>query len=229
MVGPDHERLRQPVGLVLYRVGQVDAEIGSVAEQPVKARGVLRRGDHQDVADAGHHQRGQRVVDHRFVVDRHQLLADAHGDRVQPGARSAGQDDPAHQPVRSASVSSVAASAAARSSCRNTDVTWSCTTRNAEAAVPSSPVTETILLFDDDHAVVDVDPAGLGLPSSRLRPLAQGGVPLGGAVGVTDLDVVAGQRQQGVEVACVERVVPGEDGGHLRSGHAGETTPPLRL
>ena len=35
------------------------------------------RGDHQDVADARQHQRGQRIVDHRLVVDRQQLLADA--------------------------------------------------------------------------------------------------------------------------------------------------------
>ena len=58
--------------------------------------GVVRGGDHQDVPDPGQHQRGQRVVDHRLVVDRHELLADAEGDRVQPGAGAAGQDDSAH-------------------------------------------------------------------------------------------------------------------------------------
>src|SRR5688500_19749333 len=38
------------------------------------------------------HQRGQRVVDHRLVVDRHQLLARAERDRVQPRPGPAGED-----------------------------------------------------------------------------------------------------------------------------------------
>src|SRR5215212_2323722 len=101
------------------------------------------RGDDLDVADARHHQRRQRIVDHRLVVNGQQLLADAHGDRIQPRSRSAGQDDAPHQPARSFSVSSVAASAEARSGCRNTEVTWSRTTRNADAAakVPCADVT----------------------------------------------------------------------------------------
>ena len=45
------------------------------------------------------------------------------------------------------------------------------------------------------------------------------------AVGVADLDVVAGQRNQRVEVLLVERVMPGEDGRDLRSGHGREGTP----
>ena len=57
---------------------------------------VLRRGDHQHVADARQHQRRQRVVDHRLVVDRDQLLADAQRDRMQPRPGAAGQDDPSH-------------------------------------------------------------------------------------------------------------------------------------
>src|SRR5829696_2884426 len=101
------------------------------------------RGDDLDVTDARHHQRRQRIVDHRLVVNGQQLLADTHGDRIQPRSRSAGQDDSAHQPARSFSVSSVAASAEARSGCRNTEVTWSCTTRKADAAVelPAAEVT----------------------------------------------------------------------------------------
>ena len=36
----------------------------------------VRRRDQQDVPDAGQHQRRERVVDHRLVVDREQLLRD---------------------------------------------------------------------------------------------------------------------------------------------------------
>ena len=38
----------------------------------------------------------ERVVDHRLVVDRHQLLGDALRDRPQAGARAAGEDDSTH-------------------------------------------------------------------------------------------------------------------------------------
>ena len=61
-----------------------------------KPLGLVGCRDDQDVPDAREHQRGERVVDHRLVVDRHQLLADALGDRVQSRAGAAGQDDSAH-------------------------------------------------------------------------------------------------------------------------------------
>ena len=96
-VGADDERLGQPVGRGLHRVRRSRMpHARAVAEQPLELVLVLRGRDDEDLADAGHHQRGQRVVDHRLVVDRHELLADAAGDRVQPRARAAGQDDPSH-------------------------------------------------------------------------------------------------------------------------------------
>jgi hypothetical protein len=67
--------------------------LAAVAQQGFEARGVLRGADQQDVADAGQHQRGQRVIHHGLVVHRQQLLADGQRGRVQPGAGSAGQDD----------------------------------------------------------------------------------------------------------------------------------------
>ena len=75
------------------RMPSVDA----VAEQRAELLVVLGRRDDQDLADARHHQRRQRVVDHRLVVDRHELLRDALGDRPQPGAGAAGEDDAAHR------------------------------------------------------------------------------------------------------------------------------------
>ena len=58
--------------------------------------GLVGGGDDQYVLDPGQHQRGEWVVDHRLVVDGHQLLAHREGDGVQPRARAAGQDDSAH-------------------------------------------------------------------------------------------------------------------------------------
>ena len=74
-VGADDERLRQAVGAGLHGVRDLDAPLPAVAEQALELVGVLGRGDDEHLADAGHHQRRQRVVDHRLVVDRHELLA----------------------------------------------------------------------------------------------------------------------------------------------------------
>ena len=92
----DHERLRQAVGAGLHGVGKVHAVVRAVAQQALEVRQVGRGGDDQDIADAGHHEDGQRVVDHRLVVDRQQLLAGDGGERVEAGAGPAGKDDALH-------------------------------------------------------------------------------------------------------------------------------------
>ena len=96
VVLPEDERLCQAVGGWLLDVAERDPELGAVAQESLELLGVVRGGDDQDVADARQNQRGQRVVDHRLVVDRHELLRDAMGDGVQPGTGAAGQDDALH-------------------------------------------------------------------------------------------------------------------------------------
>jgi hypothetical protein len=56
----------------------------------------VRRRDEQDFANPGLHQSGQRVVDHRLVVHRHELLADAVREWMKSGAGTAGQNDAFH-------------------------------------------------------------------------------------------------------------------------------------
>ena len=94
-VAPDDERLRDPLGARLHRVLDVDPPLVAVLEQTMKQRGVVGGGDDEDLADSREHQRRQRVVDHRLVVDGHELLAHDERRRVQarPGASS--QDDSA--------------------------------------------------------------------------------------------------------------------------------------
>ena len=90
---PIRKACARPSGLGLHRVLQVEAPALAVAQQLLEARRVLRRADDQDLADAGQHQHAERVVDHRLVVDRHQLLADRQRGRMQPGAGASGEDD----------------------------------------------------------------------------------------------------------------------------------------
>ena len=94
-VSPIRKACARPPGLGLHRVGQVQAPLRAVAQQVAERVLVAWRGDDQDLADAGEHQRRQRVVDHRLVVDRHQLLADRAGERVQARAAAAREHDAA--------------------------------------------------------------------------------------------------------------------------------------
>ena len=89
----DDEGLGQAVRAGLLGVGEADAEVRAVPEQALEVGQVRGRGDDQDVADARQHEGGERVVDHRLVVDGQQLLARHGGERVEPGAGASGEDD----------------------------------------------------------------------------------------------------------------------------------------
>src|SRR3712207_8556981 len=52
-------------------------------EELPEARQILRRRDDQDVPDVRQHQRRERVVDHRLVVDRQQLRSEEHTSELQ--------------------------------------------------------------------------------------------------------------------------------------------------
>jgi hypothetical protein len=91
----DDERLRETVRRWLHRVLR---RCRARCRHPalLELALVIRCRDHLRISDARLHEGRQRVVDHRLVVDRHQLLRDALGDGPQPGAGAAGQDDSAH-------------------------------------------------------------------------------------------------------------------------------------
>ena len=95
-VASEHECLRQAVGLVLHGVLEAAAKLRTVAQKLVKERRVVRSGDEQDFANSGLHQGRKRVVNHRLVVHRHQLLADAVRERMESGTGTAGQNDTFH-------------------------------------------------------------------------------------------------------------------------------------
>ena len=93
--------LGQAIGRRLFGIAEMHAELTAVPQQAAILRQVLRCGDHQDFLDAGQHQDRDRVVDHRFVVDRQQLFGHAQGDRVQTCARTPGQHNSFHHAINS--------------------------------------------------------------------------------------------------------------------------------
>ena len=92
----DHEGLREPVGLGLLGVGQRDAEVRPVAQEPLEVGEVGGGRDDQDVPDSRQHEGGERVVDHGLVVDGQELLARHGGERVQARSAASRQDDALH-------------------------------------------------------------------------------------------------------------------------------------
>ena len=95
-LGAYDEGLRKAIGRGLHGVADRDAELGAISQQAREGSCLVRRSDHQHVADPGEDQRRQGVIDHRLVVDRNQLLANTDGDWMEPGARAARQDDASH-------------------------------------------------------------------------------------------------------------------------------------
>ena len=93
----DDEGLGEAVRRGLLGVGERDAEVRAVLEEGPELGQVLGRRDDEDVADARHHEDGERVVDHGLVVDRQQLLAGHERERVEPRAGAAGEDDALHK------------------------------------------------------------------------------------------------------------------------------------
>src|SRR5687768_6994767 len=69
----------------------------AVTEQAAEALDVGWRRDEQDVPDARQHERRQRVIDHRLVVDREELLGDDERQRMQAGSGPAGEKYPFHR------------------------------------------------------------------------------------------------------------------------------------
>ncbi len=123
---------------------------------------------------------------------------------------------PLISPPDPASVNSVAARAEARSPWRNTEVTWSCTTRNAAAS--------SVFLLGHHHTVAHVHPPGTAaVVANDCAHSRSASCPWPAPLRVAELDVVAGNLNQGVEVLLVKRVMPREHGRDLRSGHGRES------
>ena len=92
----EDESLSQAVRGRLDLILQMDAVLATIAQQRLEAGRVGRGRDDEDVLDARQHEGGQRIIDHRLVVDGQQLFAGDHRQRIEPGAGTAGQNDTFH-------------------------------------------------------------------------------------------------------------------------------------
>ena len=93
----DQECLRQSIRGGLHRILERNAELASVPQQLLKAGRVRGSRDHQNILNSRQHQRRQRVIDHRFIIDRQKLLGSHHGQRIQPRSCAACQNNSFHR------------------------------------------------------------------------------------------------------------------------------------
>ena len=95
-VAPDMEGLSQPVRRGLFGIGEAHPQPRAIAEQATELRQIGRRRDHQNVANARQHQHRERIIHHRLVIHRQQLLARRQRHRVQACAGAAGEQNALH-------------------------------------------------------------------------------------------------------------------------------------
>ena len=62
------------------------SELGAVTEEALEGGEVGWCGDDQDFPDSCKHEGADGVVDHRLIVDRHELFTDCEGEGVEAGA-----------------------------------------------------------------------------------------------------------------------------------------------
>src|SRR5215469_16495756 len=84
----DQERLSNSTGTRLDRIFEMQAPLFAGPEQPLERFLLVRRVNDEDFSNPRHHQRGQRVIDHRLVVDRDQLLRYGSRYRIETSARA---------------------------------------------------------------------------------------------------------------------------------------------
>ena len=85
----NEKSLRQAIRTRLYCIGQVNAKLRAIAKQFFKARCIIRRRNNQDILNACQHQCRQRIINHRFIINRQQLLACYLRQRIKSCARAA--------------------------------------------------------------------------------------------------------------------------------------------
>ena len=66
----DDKCLCQSVRAWLYRIGQFNAKLMPISQKSLKPGSILRCGNDQYLSDSRLHKYGQRIIDHRFIIDR---------------------------------------------------------------------------------------------------------------------------------------------------------------
>ena len=73
-ISTNNKGLCQSIRRRLNSIGQIHTKLVSITQQVLETRSILWCGNNQNIADAGVHQNGHRIINHRFVVDWQKLF-----------------------------------------------------------------------------------------------------------------------------------------------------------
>ena len=95
-VGSQDESLCQSVGLLLNLIGKGHSQFLTRPQQVAEHRQVTWSRDNQHLAYACQHQCGQRIVNHRLVIHRHNLFGNRFGKRIKACSTPSGKNNSFH-------------------------------------------------------------------------------------------------------------------------------------
>ena len=93
----DQKCVCQSAGRLLNRIGHRKSQLLACTEQFFKSRQIPGRGNNQNLPDARQHQCGEWIINHRFVVNRHNLFGYRLGQRIKAGSGAACKNDTFHR------------------------------------------------------------------------------------------------------------------------------------
>jgi hypothetical protein len=103
----DEKGLSQTAWLVLGGIADFKAPFRPVPQEALKQGAVVAGRNDQDVSYVRHHQGRERVIDHRLVIDRQQLLADDLRGRIKTSAQAACENYSLHEGLSPFKISKV--------------------------------------------------------------------------------------------------------------------------
>ena len=70
----DVESLGKTARFRLDSISDIDPPLGSVTDGGMEQRRIMWGGDHENIFNSGEYERRNGIVDHGFVIHRHELL-----------------------------------------------------------------------------------------------------------------------------------------------------------
>lgn len=92
----DDECLGEPIRFYLFLIFESASEFASVSEEVPEPREIVWGGDDEYLIDTRRYKGGNRVIDHRLVIDGHELFAYSHRYRVESRTGASGENDSFH-------------------------------------------------------------------------------------------------------------------------------------
>src|SRR5271165_4288055 len=93
----------------------VEPELAAIAQKPQEVAGRAAAGNDHDLRDSCPAERFERIVDHRLVVDRQQMLVGDLRQRPKPLSKTPGEDNAFHHPGLSLYQATISASPRSKS------------------------------------------------------------------------------------------------------------------